>query len=526
MALDLSKGSLRPSSPRPHHISLIPSSQTVTDTPPSASSSQRGALPATLSVQFGSSTSTMRKPFVIGGRGDMESQGRNKGEAGVTREGLVPSEDPNKETGRPKKEKGRKAKRGRVGEVEAEEEREGRGGGSDHGREEGEFTGPSSGELMPPPPPTGRRSKKRRHEDEPMRNAVVVSEEQAAETHKRVMLACAVIDRAPSSPPTASQDNALPAAQAAEANDFASSEFASSPLSASQEQEGGGHHLLPFPTMQPTDGEYDDGGGGYGEIGRNDDSGHFSGKNGEEGDLDHSGDEGEEYEEGQDGDSENWWQNSALQDMGRVGRTSEAEEQDQVEEADFRHRPFAAQPPMFRRAVTTSSAYDFRLSAHDIQQQEYQPAYHQHLEQEQASTQPALDPLASIPSLYPDEERPYIAHAVNLAQAKTRARDDDAEGGDGEEWKDLAEGFGQRFGGLVARMGGLLESSTTHHSSLLSTLSAHSSELDKTAQQLAETKKRLSGWGGMVLGSFQAGGGGAGGVSEAGADAKGGEADQ
>lgn len=147
-----------------------------------------------------------------------------------------------------------------------------------------------------------------------------------------------------------------------------------------------------------------------------------------------------------------------------------------------------------------------------------------------------LDPLASIPSLHPHEQHPFLKHAAALCGQREAE-----EGGAGEEmeWKVAGEEFVERFKEAVEKVGGLLEcvplllshlpaplllrfsivapplttlpssrrQQSTRHSHSLSSLSSHTHEIEQRMEKLEETKKRLEGWGGMVLRGGEGSGG-------------------
>ncbi|GAA5857682.1 hypothetical protein JCM8547_004328 [Rhodosporidiobolus lusitaniae] len=61
-----------------------------------------------------------------------------------------------------------------------------------------------------------------------------------------------------------------------------------------------------------------------------------------------------------------------------------------------------------------------------------------------------VDPLASIPSLFPGESRPYLTYVGALTAKEKRT---DSEDGDPEKWKEKGKELGVKFEGLAERMG-------------------------------------------------------------------------
>ncbi|GAA5984233.1 hypothetical protein JCM11641_005889 [Rhodosporidiobolus odoratus] len=122
------------------------------------------------------------------------------------------------------------------------------------------------------------------------------------------------------------------------------------------------------------------------------------------------------------------------------------------------------------------------------------------------------DPLASLDSLYPDEQRPFSAHAKALDERQKEVTVLNEEF-DPANWEEAGKVFVEDFTGAVKRMSGLLETGRARHLSFQKTLSSHAAVLSDTADKLKETKKRLGEWGGMVLsartGDFQEGANGA-----------------
>lgn len=65
-----------------------------------------------------------------------------------------------------------------------------------------------------------------------------------------------------------------------------------------------------------------------------------------------------------------------------------------------------------------------------------------------------VNPLASIPSIYPNEQHPFLKHAATLLENREAEQCGD---GEVKEWKIAGEGFVERFKDAVEKVGGLLE---------------------------------------------------------------------